>query len=74
MTDGDPNNDRNGGSWTTTDYQPTASTYLSMNNSRTTRLTVNTVSIGQDSVWLKLISDGASGVYKVVNQAYTAVK
>jgi len=74
MTDGDPNNDRNGGSWTTTDYQPTASTYLSMNNSRTTRLAINTVSIGQDSIWLKLISDGASGVYKVVNQAYTAVK
>lgn len=73
MTDGDPNNDRNGGSWSTADYQPTANTYLNMNNSRTTRLTVNTVSIGQDSIWLKLISDGAGGIYKIVNQAYTAV-
>lgn len=73
MTDGDPNNDRNGGSWTTADFQPTANTYLNMNNNRTERLTINTVSIGQDSVWLKLISDGASGVYKMVNQAYTAV-
>jgi hypothetical protein len=73
MTDGDPNNDRNGGSWSTADFQPSASTYLSMNNSRTSRITINTVSIGQDSDWLKLISDGASGIYKMVNQAYTAV-
>ena len=73
MTDGDPNNDRNGGSWSASDYQRTANTYLNMNNSRSNRLTVNTVSIGQDSVWLKLISDGSSGVYKLVNQAYTSV-
>ena len=73
MTDGDPNNDRNGGSWSSLDFQPTANTYLGMNTSRAIKLIVNTVSIGQDSPWLKLISDGASGTYKVVNQAYTTV-
>ena len=73
MTDGDPNLDRNSGSWTTADFQPTANTYLGVNNSRSIRLVVNTVSIGQDSPWLKLISDGASGTYKEVNQAYTTV-
>ncbi|MEY3757919.1 MAG: hypothetical protein RLZZ263_1073 [Cyanobacteriota bacterium] len=73
MTDGDPNNDRNGGSWSSFDFQPTANTYLGMNNSRSIKLVANTVSIGQDSPWLKLISDGASGTYKVVNQAYTTV-
>jgi len=74
MTDGDPNNDRNGGSWSSADFQPTANTYLGINNGRTIKLTVNTVSIGQDSPWLKLLSDGAIGAYKVVNQAYTAVQ
>lgn len=73
MTDGDPNYDRNGGGWTTADMLSTANTYLGMNNARSVRLIVNTVSIGQDSAWLKLISDGASGAYKLVNQAYTAV-
>ncbi|MFM1899432.1 MAG: hypothetical protein RLZZ216_8 [Cyanobacteriota bacterium] len=72
MTDGDPNNDRSGGKWTTSDYQPTAAEYIRMNNSRTNRLTINTISIGQESDWLKFISDGASGIYKVVDQAYTA--
>jgi hypothetical protein len=73
MTDGDPNNDRKGGSWSFIDFEPTATTYLGMNNARSIKLIVNTVSIGQDSPWLKLISDGASGTYKMVNQAYTTV-
>ena len=73
MTDGDPNQDRNSGSWTTADFQPTANAYLGLNINRAIKLIVNTVSIGQDSPWLKLISDGASGAYKVVNQAYTTV-
>ena len=71
MTDGDPNNDRNSGSWSNADFQPTANYYLNMNIARNIKLVVNTVSIGQDSPWLKLISDGASGTYKMVNQAYT---
>ena len=71
MTDGDPNNDRNGNLWSSADFQPTANTYLGMNNGRSIKLIVNTVSIGQDSPWLKLISDSASGTYKMVNQAYT---
>jgi hypothetical protein len=74
MTDGDPNNDRNGRSWSSLDFQPTANTYLGINNGRTIKLTVNTVSIGQDSPWLKLLSDGAIGTYKLVNQAYTSVQ
>jgi hypothetical protein len=72
MTDGDPNNDRNGNSWSSADFQPTATTYLGINNGRSIKLIVNTVSIGQDSPWLKLISDSASGTYKMVDQAYTA--
>jgi hypothetical protein len=72
MTDGDPNNDRNGNAWSSADFQPTANTYLGINNGRSLKLIVNTVSIGQDSPWLKLISDSASGTYKMVNQAYTA--
>ena len=72
MTDGDPNNDRNGNAWSSADFQPTANTYLGINNGRSLKLIVNTVSIGQDSPWLKLISDSASGTYKIVNQAYTA--
>jgi hypothetical protein len=72
MTDGDPNNDRNGGSWTTSDFQPTATYYLGKNNARTVKLSINTISVGQDSPWLQLISSGSTGTYKKVDQAYVA--
>jgi len=72
MTDGDPNNDRNGGSWTTGDFQPTATYYLGKNNARTVKLAINTISVGQDSPWLQLISSGSTGTYKKVDQAYVA--
>ena len=68
MTDGDPNSDRNGGSWGKSDYQRTADAYIAMNKSRNLELSVNTVSVGQKSRWLKLLSDGAGGTYKVINQ------
>jgi hypothetical protein len=74
MTDGDPNIDLKGGSWTSADYSYTSTNFLNINNSRSSKLVVNSVSIGQDSPWLKYISDGASGVYKMINQAYTAVQ
>lgn len=72
MTDGDPNNDRNGGSWTSGDFQPTATYYLGKNNARTSKLAINTISVGQNSPWLQLISSGSTGTYKMVNQAYVA--
>ena len=67
MTDGDPNQDRNGGNWTSADYQPTADAYVAMNNSRDPKLSVNTVSVGQPSQWMELLSGGASGIYKVID-------
>jgi hypothetical protein len=67
MTDGDPNYDRNGGSWSSYDYQPTANAYMAMNEERDPSLSVNTVSVGQGSPWLELLSNGASGTYKVIN-------
>ena len=67
MTDGNPNLDRNGGRWNINDYIPTADTYIEINNKRTEKLSVNTVSVGQSSAWLEMISNGASGTYKVIN-------
>ena len=67
MTDGDPNKDRNGGSWSSADYQPTADAYIAMNNSRDPKLGVNTVSVGQTSQWLEFLSGGANGIYKVID-------
>lgn len=68
MTDGDPNYDRNGGYWSSYDFEPTASYYINKNNSRDpNKLNANTVSVGQKSEWLELMSDGTDGAYKQIN-------
>lgn len=67
MTDGSPDVDPNGGSWSSADEQPTATTYINLANNRTPGLSVSTVSVGQDATWLELLSNGASGTYEVIN-------
>ncbi len=67
MTDGDPNKDRNGGSWNSDDFEPTAEAYITLNKNRNSELSINTISVGQSSPWLELISNGASGTYRVIN-------
>ena len=66
MTDGKPNAGLDGGGWSKSDPQITATHYINTNNNRDNKLTVNTISVGLDSPWLKLISDGNSGTYKKV--------
>ena len=68
MTDGDPNYDRYGGRWDQDDYAPTANAYIRMNDKRDSKIIVNTVSVGQQSEWLELLSSGVGGVYKVIDQ------
>ena len=68
LTDGQPNRDPNGGYWSTRDYNRTADRYVAMNNNRNDQLAVNTVSIGLHSPWMEMMSNGASGSYKLVNQ------
>jgi hypothetical protein len=74
MTDGDPNYNRDRGSWTIKSYQPTADYYLSLNDKRSPKLIINSISIGQDSPWLKDMSGRGGGTYKMINQAYTLVQ
>ena len=65
MTDGDPNYDRNGGYWSSYDFEPTASYYINKKISRPNKLNANTVSVGQKSEWLKLMSDGTDGIKQI---------
>jgi hypothetical protein len=52
--------------WKQKSAELTAEHYINTNNNRENKLTVNTISVDLNSPWLKLISDGASGTYKVV--------
>ena len=67
MTDGDPNKDRNNGRWTSYDEQPTANYYININGADdNSKQVANTISVGQESRWLELISNGTLGEYQEI--------
>ena len=73
MSDGRPNHDRNGGTWSSWDHQPTASYYAGENNNRQHKgedraLIVNTTSLGLDSPWLEKLSELTQGYYNQIDK------
>lgn len=73
MSDGRPNKDRNGGSWTSWDQEPTADFYASQNtnrqfNDQDRALIVNTTSLGLNSPWLEYLSQKTQGYYNQIDK------
>ena len=73
MSDGRPNKDRNGGSWSNWDQEPTADFYSSQNtnrqfNSQDRALIVNTTSLGLSSPWLEHLSQKTQGYYNQIDK------
>lgn len=73
MSDGQPNKDRNGGSWSNWDQEPTADFYAQQNknrrfNGQDRALIVNTTSLGLKSPWLEYLSQKTQGYYNQIDK------
>lgn len=73
MSDGRPNRDRNGGSWSSWDHQLTANYYAEENDNRQHAgedrgLIVNTTSLGLESPWMKKLSELTQGYYNQIDK------
>ena len=68
LSDGKPNKDRNGGSWSSYDYNSTANYYANQNEDRDISLKVNTTSLGLASPWMEKLSELTSGEYNQIDQ------
>ena len=73
MSDGRPNTDRNGGSWSSWDHEPTADFYAKQNKNRQfdgkdRALIVNTTSLGLNSPWLEYLSQKTQGYYNQIDK------
>ena len=73
MSDGRPNKDRNGGSWSDWDHQKTADYYSNENKNRQHNgedraLIVNSTSLGLDSPWLEKLSAKTQGYYNQIDK------
>lgn len=73
MSDGQPNLNRNGGYWSSSDHQPTANYYAEENNNRKhddvdRALIVNATSLGLESLWMKELSELTQGYYNQIDK------
>ena len=67
LSDGQPNKDRNGYSWSSNDYDSVANYYAALNANRVNAghksIKLNSTSVGLDSEWMKILSSQTSGEY-----------
>ena len=73
LTDGEPNQDPQGGKWKKNDHSKTAELYASKNEGRSHEgrsqpLVVNTTSIGLQSDWLEQLAALTNGSYNKIDQ------
>ena len=70
LSDGQPNTNRNGGNWTSSDNSRAASYYIDLNNGRETTLKVNTVTLGIKSKWMKKLANQTTGEHLFINKKH----
>jgi len=67
LSDGKPNRDRNGNTWSSYDYDSIANYYAALNTTReengVTSIKLNSTSVGLDSEWMQILSSKTSGEY-----------
>ena len=73
MSDGRPNRDRNGGSWSSWDHEDTANHYAGENANRQHEgqdraLIVNATSLGLESPWLEQLAEQTQGYYNQIDK------
>ena len=73
MSDGRPNRDRNGGTWSNWDHEDTANHYAGENDNRQhagqdRALIVNATSLGLESPWLKQLAEQTQGYYNQIDK------
>ena len=68
LSDGKPNKNRNGGRWSSYDYNSTANFYADQNKGRDISLKVNTTSLGLASPWMEKLSELTTGEYNQIDQ------
>ena len=67
LSDGQPNKDRNGTTWSSNDYDSVADHYAALNADRVSAgdksIKLNSTSVGLDSEWMQILSSKTSGEY-----------
>ena len=70
LSDGEPNNNRNGGRWNTSDYTSTPNYYVNLNSMRDISLKVNTIALGSKSDWMQTLASRTTGDYLFIDKKF----
>ena len=70
LSDGEPNNNRNGGRWNTSDHTSTPSYYVNLNSNRDISLKVNTIALGSKSDWMQTLASRTTGDYLFIDKKF----
>ena len=70
LSDGEPNNNRNGGTWKSSDHSSSANYYINLNHNRSKPLKVNTIALGLKSSWMESLAANTGGDYIFIDKKY----
>ena len=70
LSDGEPNNNRNGGRWNTSDHTSTPNYYVNLNSNRDISLKVNTIALGSKSDWMQTLASRTTGDYLFIDKKF----
>lgn len=70
LSDGEPNNNRNGGRWKSSDHDSTPDYYVNLNGKRNISLKVNTIALGSKSDWMQTLASRTTGDYLFIDKKF----
>ena len=70
LSDGEPNNNRNGSRWNSSDHLSTPDYYSNLNGSRDINLKVNTIALGSKSDWMQTLANRTTGDYLFIDKKF----
>ena len=70
LSDGQPENNRNGSTWTSSDNDSASAYYISLNSGGQTTLKVNTISLGIESEWMQKLANYTTGEHLFIDKKH----
>ena len=70
LSDGEPNHNRNGGKWKSSDQSSSSNYYVNLNHKRSKPLRVNAIAIGMKSSWMESLATNTGGNYIFIDKKH----
>ena len=73
LSDGEPNTNHQGREWANDRFISTVDHYISKNNQRSKKITINTTALGIKSNWMEDLANRSTGDYLMIDKTYSTI-